>query len=61
MPADAAPLTLSTRQVADALGCSLNTIYKLLDSGGLRSFYVGTRRRVRLADLEEFMANGGAR
>ncbi|MCG5431807.1 helix-turn-helix domain-containing protein [Mycobacterium sp. MYCO198283] len=62
MPVDGiAPQTLSTQQAANALGCSLNTLYKLLETGSLHSFRVGRRLRIRLSDLEQFMANGGTR
>jgi excisionase family DNA binding protein len=63
MPATDTPqtTTVNPRQVADVLGVHLNTVYTLLDEEKLRSFRVGRMRRVRLADLEEFMASGGTR
>ncbi|MFT3912929.1 MAG: helix-turn-helix domain-containing protein [Anaeromyxobacteraceae bacterium] len=43
------------RAVAEALGCSTATVYKLCASGELRSFRVLNAVRVRVRDLDEFM------
>ncbi|WP_062906410.1 helix-turn-helix domain-containing protein [Mycobacterium avium] len=37
-----------------------NTVYKLLRGRAIPSYRVGRQWRVRVADLEEFMADGGA-
>jgi excisionase family DNA binding protein len=56
------PLTTVTpAQVAEQLHLHINTVYRLLGNGKIPSFFAGQQRRVRVADLETFMANGGAR
>ena len=42
------------------LGIGKNSIYKLLESGALRSFRIGKHWRVSQEMLDEFMAKGGA-
>jgi len=52
---------LTTRQVADACHCSINTIARLCDNGTLKSFRVpnSRHRRVVKLDLLAFMQNEG--
>ena len=47
---------LSTQQVADALGVSRPFVVKLIDEGNLSAQLVGTHRRVRVGDLENWKA-----
>jgi excisionase family DNA binding protein len=63
MPTDTTDtrLAITPAQVAGQLQLHLNTVYRLLRDGKIPSFYVGQQRRIRVSDLEEFMANGGAR
>jgi excisionase family DNA binding protein len=46
---------LSTRETARRLGLSVPATRKLLDSGELRSIWVGQRRRVPLLALRMFL------
>ena len=52
---------LSTSDVASLLNCSEATVRSLQDAKKLPVFYVGARRRVREADLLEWMKAGGER
>lgn len=47
--------SLSPAQVAQRLGVSRQTVYALLDKGALVGFRVGTARRVRPQDLDEYI------
>jgi excisionase family DNA binding protein len=49
---------LTVRAAAGVLRCSTATVYKLCASGELRSFRVLNAVRVRVEDLEAFMARG---
>jgi len=53
--------TLSTAEVMASLGCAKDTVYMLQKDGHLPYFWVGNRRRVREADLIDFMKKGGLR
>lgn len=44
-------------EVADALGISRAKVYQLIQSGALRSIKIDSSRRVRHADLMEFVAD----
>lgn len=46
---------LDAEQAASYLGCSESMIRKLFASGELRSFRVGSLRRTRRADLDDFI------
>lgn len=47
-------------QLQEILGIGKNAVYKLLESGQLRSFRVGKHWRVSQEMLDEFMEKGGA-
>lgn len=47
-------------ELQEILGIGKNAVYKLLDSGVLRSFRIGKHWRVSQEMLDEFMAKGGA-
>jgi len=49
-------LTMTTQQVADYLGVSRPTVVKLIDSNVLAAERIGSRRRVKLADVEAYRA-----
>lgn len=48
----------STREVAAMFGISRRTVYKLINDGELRTFYVGASVRVRSDDLDRLTVNG---
>jgi excisionase family DNA binding protein len=48
-------MVLSPAQVAALLGMSRPHVYKLLDAGAIQHHRVGADRKVRMADLAEFM------
>lgn len=56
---------LTVLQVADKLGSSPQTVYKLLESGELHGINIGTRKRrdwrIDPADFTEFKKRGGVR
>lgn len=47
---------LSVADAADVLGISRPTLYKLLDLGSMPFHKVGTHRRIKLDDLERYIA-----
>lgn len=49
-------LTMTTQQVADYLGVSRPTVVKLIDDGQLPAERIGSRRRVKLADVDAYRA-----
>lgn len=49
-------LTMTTQQVADYLGVSRPTIVKLVDEGELAAERIGSRRRLKLADVDAYRA-----
>jgi len=52
----AQPLLMSVNEVATALGCGRDTVYRLMTSGQLPSVIVGGRlRRVRQDDLRTYV------
>lgn len=51
----ATPLLLTPAQVAAELGVGRSTVYELFASGVLRSVKIGSARRVRSADLREYV------
>lgn len=49
---------LGVTDVADTLGCSLKTVYRLTDSGVLKAYRLGSRtRRYRLDEVVAAMEN----
>lgn len=46
-------------ELAEAWGCSRAHIYKLLDSGALKSLKIGRSRRILVSAVEEFENGGG--
>lgn len=46
---------LSPNETARRLGVSRETVYRLMDSGAIPSFKVGSVRRVRAEDLHEWI------
>jgi excisionase family DNA binding protein len=48
--------SVSTTEAARVLGVSRPHLYKILDSGALRHSVAGTHRRVRLGDLQDYLA-----
>lgn len=46
---------LKPQQVADRLGISRRKVYRMLDSGDLPGFRVGSARRVRASDVQEYI------
>lgn len=54
-PTERADTALTPRQVADQLGISRSKAYDLLDSGELPGFRVGSARRVRASDVQEYI------
>jgi len=56
----AVPRLLSTRQAAEYLGVSANTIRKYRDSGKIRAFYVGEKLvKYDPEDLDRFLREFG--
>ena len=54
--ADPAANGLSIPQSADRLGIGRSTLYRLLKSGEIKSFYIGARRMIRPCTLDQFVA-----
>jgi len=51
---------VDVHQVAQALGCSWRTIYRLADAGRIpRGLKLGSLRRWDRAEINAFIANGG--
>jgi excisionase family DNA binding protein len=49
---------LTVQQSADYLVCSRRTIERLIERGDLVPLHVGTRRRLRLDDLDRYVQRG---
>jgi excisionase family DNA binding protein len=54
-------LLLTVPEAGRALAISRSKMYDLLNSGHLASVHIGRSRRVRVIDVENFVASGGAR
>jgi excisionase family DNA binding protein len=54
------PLSVSVDEAARLLGLGRSNVFKLLESGEIRSVKVGSRRLVPRKALEEFLAEHGA-
>lgn len=52
--------SVSTTEAARVLGVSRPHLYKILDSGALTFTLAGTHRRVRLGDLQDYLAQADA-
>jgi len=55
-PSPATPDSYTLKEAATSLRVSMTTLNRLVTTEELPSFYVGARRFVRPADLEEFRA-----
>ncbi len=51
---ETAPITTSVGRAAIALGLSSRKVWQLVLDGEIPSFKIGSRRLIRLADLEAF-------
>ncbi len=52
-------LLLTVPEVGRVLAISRSKVYELLNSGSLPSVYIGRSRRIRVSDVEDFVAGGG--
>ena len=52
-------LLLTVPEVGGVLAISRTKVYELLASGSLASVYIGRSRRIRVSDVEAFVAGGG--
>ncbi len=52
-------LLLTVPEVGAALSISRSKVYELLESESLPSVYIGRSRRIRVSDVEDFVAGGG--
>lgn len=51
---------VDVHQVAETLGCSWRTVYRLADAGRIpRGLKLGSLRRWDCAEIDAFIANGG--
>jgi len=46
---------ISPKGVAEYLGCSLSTVWRLIRGGHLKSYKILRSSRVRISDLEDFI------
>ena len=54
-------MAVDRREAAEILRCSYPQIIRLTSDGRIPVYRVGRLVRIRLADLERFMAEGGTR
>lgn len=52
-------LLLTVPEAGAALSISRSKVYELLESGSIPSVYIGRSRRIRVSDVEDFVAGGG--
>jgi excisionase family DNA binding protein len=52
-------LLLTVEEAGLALAISRSKVYELLKSESLASVYIGRSRRIRVSDVEDFVAGGG--
>ncbi len=52
-------LLLTVPEVGQVLAISRSKVYELLNSGYMPSVYIGRSRRIRVSDVEAFVAGGG--
>ncbi len=52
-------LLLTVPEVGHVLAISRSKVYDLLNSGNIPSVYIGRSRRIRVSDVEAFVADGG--
>lgn len=52
-------LLYTVSEVGCVLAISRTKVYELLESGSLPSVYIGRSRRIRVSDVEAFVAGGG--
>ena len=50
---------MTTAEVADRLGVSLRSVYRLIDTGQLPAYKIGRLIRLRTAEVEAFAAGAG--
>ena len=50
-------IAYSIKEVANTLGCGMNTTYELVHSGELPSFKIGRKIMVPASAIEEFVNN----
>ncbi|BBX87865.1 hypothetical protein MAUB_57380 [Mycolicibacterium aubagnense] len=58
--AHVAPTLLTVPETAKMLRCGQTLVYAMLKDGRLASVKIGRRRLVKAADVERFIARGGA-
>ncbi len=58
---EAAPVLLTTKEIAKTLRCSIRTVANLIKRGDLKGFRVGYDFRVAADVLAEFIASGGSK
>ncbi|MGT2426604.1 helix-turn-helix domain-containing protein [Amnibacterium kyonggiense] len=54
------PLLLTPVEAAAALGVGRSTVFRLIQTGALPSVRIGANRRIRVADVEAYVAGLGA-
>lgn len=59
MPKTTGPAWMTTAEVADRLGVSLRSVYRLIDTGQLPAYKIGRLIRLRTAEVEAFAAGNG--
>lgn len=55
------PVVLTVAEAAELMRCSQESVYRLIASGRLRAFTVGSRgKRITMTALEQYMAGAAA-
>jgi excisionase family DNA binding protein len=55
IPGNTSSKLLNAKEVAEILNISKAFAYKLMQTGEITTVFIGSSRRVRMADLEEFI------
>lgn len=50
---------LSSTDCAEQIGCSVDSVYKLFDTGKLQGFRLGKHRRIFQESLEKYLKENG--